>query len=97
MNVLRTQALFKSTQWQKVRINPNAVKLRVALHAGPVNSGFNPILSCRAFYGSNRDQAAFIKAATANNAVFASETFAAVSLLTGHVHIYIDFPLQIQG
>jgi class 3 adenylate cyclase len=58
-------------------------QIRIALHAGPVFCGFDPIIGRDNYFGSSVTRAARIEPVTPPGTVFASEAFAATLVATG--------------
>lgn len=56
---------------------PSSSRIRIALHAGPVFRGFDPVMERDDFFGSSVTRAARIEPVTQPGNVYASEAFAA--------------------
>ena len=56
---------------------PSSSRIRIALHAGPVFRGFDPVMGRDDFFGSSVTRAARIEPVTQPGNVYASEAFAA--------------------
>lgn len=68
-------------------------QVRIALHAGPVFRGFDPVMRCDSHFGSSVTRAARIEPVTPPGMVYASEAFAATLAATGQR----DFALEYIG
>lgn len=68
---------------------PPGLNVRIALHAGPVFSGEDPITHRSNYYGSNVNRAARIEPVTVPGCIYASEQF--VALLTEEQHAANNF------
>jgi len=66
------------TFWSRVGL-PREMRLRVALHAGPVFECTDPLTRAPAFEGAHINYAARIEPVTPGNQVYASEAFAALA------------------
>jgi class 3 adenylate cyclase/tetratricopeptide (TPR) repeat protein len=58
---------------------PANLGIRIALHAGPVFSMFNPLAQCRAFTGRHMNLAAALEAITNKGEIFTTEHFAVLA------------------
>jgi class 3 adenylate cyclase len=58
-------------------------RIRIALHAGPVFHGFDPVMSRDDFFGSSVTRTARIEPVTQPGTVYASEAFAATLAAAG--------------
>ncbi|HEU4430068.1 MAG TPA: RyR domain-containing protein, partial [Myxococcota bacterium] len=70
---------------------PSPLRLRVALHAGPVFAHFEPIVRQPSFTGAHVTLAARIEPITVPGEVFASEAFAALAAAAGVPGVACDF------
>jgi len=68
-------------------------QVRIALHAGPVFCGFDPVMGRDSHFGSSVTRAARIEPVTPPGMVYASEAFAATLAATGQT----DFTLEYIG
>jgi class 3 adenylate cyclase len=66
------------THWSRVGL-PRELRVRVALHAGPVFECVDPLTRTAAFEGAHMNYAARIEPVTPGNQVYASEAFAALA------------------
>jgi class 3 adenylate cyclase len=66
-----------ATDWTDLGF-PAQMNVRIALHAGPVFEGIDPIIGKPNFYGSHVNRAARIEPVTVPGCVYASEQFAAL-------------------
>jgi len=62
---------------------PDTSHIRIALHAGPVFCGFDPIIGRDNYFGSSVTKAARIEPVTPPGMVYASESFAATLVANG--------------
>jgi hypothetical protein len=83
---------MREVDWTAVGL-PDSSSVRIALHAGPVFRGFDPIMGCDNFFGSSVTKAARIEPVTPPGMVYASEAFAATLAATGQN----DFTLEYVG
>ena len=67
-----------ATFWSQVGL-PSEMRIRVALHAGPLFECVDPLTHSPAFEGSHINYAARIEPVTPGNQVYASEAFAALT------------------
>jgi len=67
-----------TTFWSQVGL-PSEIRIRVALHAGPLFECVDPLTHAPAFEGSHINYAARIEPVTPGNQVYASEAFAALT------------------
>ena len=65
-----------ATDWTVVGL-PASTTVRIGLHAGPVFSGFDPLIQEFAYYGRHVERAAMIEPITTPGCVFGTEQFAA--------------------
>ena len=79
------------TDWTAVGL-PKASHVRIALHAGPVFRGFDPIMGRDNYFGSSVTKCARIEPVTPPGMAYASEAFAATLAATGQrefAHEYV--------
>ena len=62
---------------------PSTFNVRIALHAGPVYCGWDPVTSTRIYTGPHTSRAARIEPITPPGQVYASSAFAAVAAASG--------------
>ncbi|MEO8564932.1 MAG: TRAFs-binding domain-containing protein [Betaproteobacteria bacterium] len=68
-----------------------ASPIRIALHAGPVFCGFDPIIGRDNYFGSSVTKAARIEPVTPPGMVYASEAFAATLAATGRDEFSLEY------
>jgi tetratricopeptide (TPR) repeat protein len=85
-------ARMVEVDWTAVGL-PDSSQIRVALHAGPVFCGFDPIMGRDNYFGSSVTKAARIEPITPPGMVYVSEAFAATLAATG----LSDFALEYVG
>ncbi|HEX3631383.1 MAG TPA: adenylate/guanylate cyclase domain-containing protein [Casimicrobiaceae bacterium] len=68
-----------------------ASPIRIALHAGPVFCGFDPIIGRDNYFGSSVTKAARIEPVTPPGMVYASEAFAATLAATGCAEFSLEY------
>jgi hypothetical protein len=73
---LRLLARVREVDWTAAGLSDSS-QIRVALHAGPVFSGFDPIMGRDNYFGSSVTKAARIEPVTPPGMAYASEAFAA--------------------
>ena len=73
---LRLLASVRDVDWTAAGLSDSS-QIRVALHAGPVFSGFDPIMGRDNYFGSSVTRAARIEPVTPPGMAYASEAFAA--------------------
>jgi class 3 adenylate cyclase len=83
---------MRSVDWSEAGL-PDSSQIRVALHAGPVFRGFDPIMARDSFFGSSVTRAARIEPVTPPGMIYASEAFAATLAATAPG----DFSLEYVG
>ena len=66
-------------------------RVRIALHAGPVYRGFDPVMDREDFFGSNVTRAARIEPVTQAGTIYASEAFAATLAATGQQAFALEY------
>ena len=87
---LKLSALVKSTDWS-ARGLPQGMNIRIALHAGPVYSGFNPVTGSITYTGPHTSRAARIEPITPPGQVYASAAFAAVIAAYGLQELTLNY------
>ena len=70
-------------------------QVRTALHAGPVFSGFDPIMGRENYFGSSVTKCARIEPVTPPGMVYASEAFAATLAATGQTEFELEYVGQL--
>jgi tetratricopeptide (TPR) repeat protein len=70
-------------------------QVRTALHAGPVFSGFDPIMGRQNYFGSSVTKCARIEPVTPPGMVYASEAFAATLAATGQTEFELEYVGQL--
>jgi tetratricopeptide (TPR) repeat protein len=73
---LRLQASMLAVDWKTAGLSETS-GIRIALHAGPVFRGFDPIVKRDGFFGSSVTRTARIEPVTPPGMVYATEAFAA--------------------
>ena len=73
---LRLQASMQAVDWKAAGLSETS-GIRIALHAGPVFRGFDPIVKRDGFFGSSVTRTARIEPVTPPGMVYATEAFAA--------------------
>jgi class 3 adenylate cyclase len=71
-----------AVDWTAVGLSDSS-QIRIALHAGPVFCGFDPIMGRDNYFGSSVTKAARIEPVTPPGMIYASEAFAATLAATG--------------
>ena len=89
---LRLLASMHAVDWTAAGLTESS-QIRIALHAGPVFSGFDPIMGRDNFFGSSVTRTARIEPVTPPGMVYASEAFAATLAATGRT----DYALEYVG
>lgn len=79
---LRLLASMLEVDWTAAGLS-SASQIRIALHAGPVFCGFDPIMGRDNYFGSSVTKTARIEPVTPPGMVYASEAFAASLATTG--------------
>jgi hypothetical protein len=87
---LRLLRGFEAEDWASVGL-PDARGVRIALHAGPVFCGFDPIIGRDNYFGSSVTRAARIEPVTPPGTVYASEAFAALMAASGQDAFATDY------
>jgi hypothetical protein len=85
-------ARMRAVDWTAAGLSGES-QVRIALHAGPVFCGFDPIMARDNYFGSSVTRAARIEPVTPPGMVYASEAFAATLAATGRD----DFALEYVG
>jgi class 3 adenylate cyclase len=62
---------------------PDTSQIRIALHAGPIFRGFDPVMDRHSYFGSNVTRAARIEPITPPGMVYVSEAFASALVASG--------------
>ena len=88
---LRFLDRMRAADWPALGL-PDSSQIRIALHAGPVFCGFDPIMGRDNYFGSSVTRAARIEPVTPPGTVYASEAFAASLAATGG-----DYALEYVG
>jgi class 3 adenylate cyclase len=70
---------------------PSTSRIRIALHAGPVFTGFDPVMGREHFFGSSVTRAARIEPVTQPGTVYASEAFAAALAAGGQGGFTLEY------
>ena len=79
---LELNAVINSRDWSAVGL-PGGLRLRIALHSGPVYCGRDPITGLGLFTGPHTSRTAGIEPITPPGQVYASAAFAAVAVASG--------------
>ena len=82
------------TKWADREL-PADLALRIALHAGPVYVGIDPVTRTRTFFGTHVSRAARIEPITPSGQVYASESFAALAAAQDAKGFACDYAGQI--
>lgn len=70
---------------------PSTSRIRIALHAGPVFRGFDPVMHRDHFFGASVTRAARIEPVTQPGTVYASEAFAATLAASGQTGFTLEY------
>ena len=70
---------------------PSTSRIRIALHAGPVFRGFDPVMDREHFFGASVTRAARIEPVTQPGTVYASEAFAATLAASGQKGFVLEY------
>ena len=89
---LRLQACMQAVDWKAAGLSETS-GIRIALHAGPVFRGFDPIVKRDGFFGSSVTRTARIEPVTPPGMVYATEAFAAILTASG----VRDYALEYVG
>jgi hypothetical protein len=87
---LRLLASVHEVDWTAAGLSDSS-QIRVALHAGPVFSGFDPIMGRDNYFGSSVTRAARIEPVTPPGMAYASEAFAATLAATGREAFLLEY------
>lgn len=87
---LRLRESMLAVDWTALGL-PDSSQIRIALHAGPVFCGFDPIIGRRSYFGSSVTKTARIEPVTPPGMVYASEAFAATLAATGQVDYGLEY------
>ncbi len=79
---LRLLASMREVDWTAAGLSDSS-QIRIALHAGPVFCGFDPIMGRDNYFGSSVTKTARIEPVTPPGMAYASEAFAATLAATG--------------
>ncbi|MGR3177955.1 MAG: adenylate/guanylate cyclase domain-containing protein [Candidatus Anammoxibacter sp.] len=79
---LELRDLVLKTDWKKKGLPPET-NIRIALHSGPVYSGFDPLLGKLNYYGAHVSRSARLEPITMPGSVYASDSFAALLKVDG--------------
>jgi class 3 adenylate cyclase len=82
--------LVSGTDWRS-RGLPEGMNIRIALHAGPVYRGYNPVTGSMTYTGPHTSRAARIEPITPPGQVYASGAFAAVAAAHGIEEITLRY------
>lgn len=91
---LELSELMNVTPWSSLGFR-DPLQLRIALHAGPVSLGTNPVTDAPSVSGAHVSQAARLEPATPPGEIYASEAFAALTALDGIVEITCHYVEQL--
>jgi class 3 adenylate cyclase len=83
---------MRAVDWTAVGL-PDSSQIRIALHAGPVFRGYDPIMGRDNYFGSSVTKAARIEPVTPPGMVYVSEALAATLAASGQR----DFALEYVG
>lgn len=86
--------LVNDTKWISLGLS-QPVNLRIALHAGPVHPTIDPVTSLPGTAGAHVSRAARLEPVTPPGEVYASEAFAALSILHGVIGFKCDYIKQL--
>ena len=87
---LRFLDRMRAVDWPSLGL-PESSQIRIALHAGPVFCGFDPIIGRDNYFGSSVTKAARIEPVTPPGMVYASEAFAATLAATGEKEYTVEY------
>ena len=87
---LRFLERMRAADWPALGL-PDSSQIRIALHAGPVFCGFDPVMNRDNYYGSSANKAARIEPITPPGMVYASETFAASLAAIGETGYALEY------
>jgi class 3 adenylate cyclase len=91
---LRLQTSMRAVDWKAAGLSETS-GIRIALHAGPVFRGFDPIVKRDGFFGSNVTRTARIEPVTPPGMVYASEAFAALLTASGSRDYALEYVGQL--
>ena len=81
---------MRAVDWTAVGL-PDSSQIRIALHAGPVFRGFDPIMGRDNYFGSSVTKAARIEPVTPPGMVYVSEAFAATLASGGQREFALEY------
>jgi hypothetical protein len=87
---LRLLERMREVDWTAAGLSDSS-QIRVALHAGPVFSGFDPIMGRDNYFGSSVTRAARIEPVTPPGMTYASEAFAATLAATDRDNFVLEY------
>ena len=87
---LRLQASMLAVDWKAAGLSETS-GIRIALHAGPVFRGFDPIVKRDGFFGSSVTRTARIEPVTPPGMVYATEAFAATLTACGARNYALEY------
>jgi len=87
---LRFRERMLQVDWTAAGL-PSTSQVRIALHAGPVFRGFDPVMGRDSHFGSSVTRAARIEPVTPPGMVYASEAFAATLAATGQTQFALEY------
>ena len=87
---LQFLARMHDVDWTAAGLSDTS-EIRIALHAGPVFCGFDPIMGRDNYFGSSVTKAARIEPVTPPGTVYASEAFAATLAATGQFPYALEY------
>jgi len=87
---LRFLERMRAADWPALGL-PDSSQIRIALHAGPVFCGFDPVTNRDNYYGSSVNKAARIEPITPPGMVYASEAFAASLAAIGQTGYALEY------
>jgi class 3 adenylate cyclase len=87
---LRLQSSMLAVDWKAAGLSETS-QIRIALHAGPVFRGFDPIMGRDGYFGSSVTRTARIEPVTPPGLVYASEAFAATLTASGQRDYALEY------
>jgi tetratricopeptide (TPR) repeat protein len=87
---LRLLASMREVDWTAAGLSDSS-QIRIALHAGPVFCGFDPIMGRDNYFGSSVTRAARIEPVTPPGMAYASEAFAATLAAADHERFVLEY------
>jgi adenylate cyclase len=87
---LRLLARMRDVDWTAAGLSDSS-KIRIALHAGPVFCGFDPIMGRDNYFGSSVTRAARIEPVTPPGMAYASEAFAATLAASDRDRFVVEY------